>query len=79
MKQHPHMLPKPSAVQPGTAGLLSLLRSKGVPAVDWKGWLHIDAEEIRRGKTCSKPREKLVDVDEMLAVAEASPMSDNIS
>lgn len=47
----------------------TMLRSHGVRAVDFSGWQRIDVEEQHRGRTRGKPREKLVDVDEMLHVA----------
>lgn len=34
-------------------------------AVDWDGWLRIDAEERERGARVGKPREKVVEVAEM--------------
>ncbi|HWX58453.1 FAD-dependent oxidoreductase [Bradyrhizobium sp.] len=37
--------------------------------VDYPGWERIDAEEIARGMTTGKPREKLVALDEMFAAA----------
>jgi hypothetical protein len=37
--------------------------------VDYPGWERIDAEEIARGMTAGKPREKLVALDEMFAAA----------
>lgn len=47
----------------------SLLQSYGVRAVDYSGWQRIDVEERHRGRTRGKPREKLVEVAEMLHVA----------
>ena len=35
--------------------------------VSFEDWLRIDAEEVARGAALGKPREKLVDVGEMLA------------
>jgi adrenodoxin-NADP+ reductase len=40
-----------------------------VPTVSWKDWERIDAVEQSRGKKVGKPREKIVDVKEMLAVS----------
>jgi adrenodoxin-NADP+ reductase len=37
--------------------------------VRWKDWECIDAVEQTRGKQVGKPREKIVDIKEMLAVA----------
>lgn len=39
-------------------------------AVTWKAWERIDEVEIERGSKVGKPREKIVDVEEMLKVAE---------
>ncbi len=38
-----------------------------VQVVSFEGWLRIDAAEVARGAVLGKPREKLVDVAEMLA------------
>jgi NADPH-dependent glutamate synthase beta subunit-like oxidoreductase len=38
-----------------------------VQVVSFEGWLRIDAAEVARGAALGKPREKLVDVAEMLA------------
>lgn len=37
--------------------------------VSWEDWKKIDEEEIRRGQSGGKPREKILYVDEMLKVA----------
>lgn len=44
----------------------------GVPGrcVDYAGWERIDAEETARGRVSGKPREKVVAIDEMFAIAE---------
>lgn len=36
--------------------------------VDWNGWKNIDKVEVERGMKCGKPREKIVNVDEMLKI-----------
>jgi adrenodoxin-NADP+ reductase len=41
----------------------------GKQIVTWDRWLRIDKEEMARGQAKEKPREKIVDVDEMLKVA----------
>lgn len=41
----------------------------GVPTVDFAGWERIDQVETERGKAVGKPREKIVDVAEMLEIA----------
>lgn len=38
--------------------------------VDYAGWERIDAEETARGRLSGKPREKVVAIDEMFAIAE---------
>ncbi|MCV7221738.1 FAD-dependent oxidoreductase [Mycolicibacterium elephantis] len=46
----------------------ALLASRGVTAVDWQGWLAIDAAERQRG-TGSRPRVKYTDTAELVAAA----------
>jgi adrenodoxin-NADP+ reductase len=41
----------------------------GVTTVSWKDWERIDAVEQSRGEKVGKPREKIVDIQEMLAVS----------
>lgn len=36
--------------------------------IDWNGWTKIDKVEVERGITKGKPREKIVDVNEMLQI-----------
>lgn len=36
--------------------------------VDWKGWTEINRVEVERGLKYNKPREKIVDIDEMLQI-----------
>jgi len=40
-----------------------------VTTVSWKDWERIDAVEQSRGEKVGKPREKIVDIQEMLAVS----------
>jgi adrenodoxin-NADP+ reductase len=40
-----------------------------VTTVSWKDWERIDAVEQSRGENVGKPREKIVDIQEMLAVS----------
>ena len=54
---------------PGSAGLLEALGHFADRVVDWDGWRLIDAEERRRGTAKGKPREKITNLQEMLAVA----------
>ena len=53
-----------------------LLRTRGVRVVDYEGWRRIDAAERAAGEAAGKPREKLVDVRDMLRVAEAAPAAE---
>lgn len=46
----------------------ALLASRGVTAVDWQGWLAIDAAERQRGNG-SRPRVKYTDTAELVAAA----------
>jgi ferredoxin--NADP+ reductase len=47
----------------------ALLTTRGIDVVSWPEWQAIDREEVLRGKGAGRPREKLIDVAEMLAVA----------
>jgi len=40
----------------------------GAIIVDWNGWKNIDQVEVERGMKHGKPREKIVDVDEMIQI-----------
>lgn len=42
---------------------------EGIQIVFWSDWLKIDAYEQREGKKRGKPREKVVDINEMLKIA----------
>ncbi len=53
--------------QPDSAAVKEFLHQKGVRVVTFNDWRKIDAEEIKRGASCGKPREKYVSVPEMLA------------
>ena len=52
----------------GLAALDDLLAARGVAVVNEADWMAIDEEEVLRGAG-TKPREKIVDVDEAVAVA----------
>ncbi|MEN9932000.1 MAG: hypothetical protein RIS17_573, partial [Pseudomonadota bacterium] len=52
----------------GPAGLDALLASRGVKASDFAGWHRIDAAETAAARA-GAPREKIVDVREMLKIA----------
>lgn len=44
---------------------------KKVQVVDWDGYQRINRDEVARGAMKGKPREKFVDVEEMLSIATA--------
>ncbi|QZT59586.1 FAD-dependent oxidoreductase [Mycolicibacterium austroafricanum] len=46
-----------------------LLATRDVAAIDWQGWLSIDAAERARGDETSRPRVKFVNVDELVSAA----------
>ncbi|KAJ7987855.1 hypothetical protein DPEC_G00330890 [Dallia pectoralis] len=58
-----------STVKGGSKEVTALLEKRGVKPVLFSDWEKIDSEESRRGETRGKPREKLLDVGEMLKVA----------
>ncbi|XP_025191527.1 NADPH:adrenodoxin oxidoreductase, mitochondrial [Melanaphis sacchari] len=45
-----------------------VLKDKGIVTVDWDGWMRIDKVEVERGIKHGKPREKIVNIDEMLQI-----------
>lgn len=51
--------------------LVSLLAPRVSEPVDWQGWRAIDAAERQRGEQADRPRVKLVDLADMLAVVKA--------
>jgi ferredoxin--NADP+ reductase len=53
---------------PDTDALVELLSGRGVRVVSFADWQKIDAVEVERGKAKGKPREKIVSVEEMLAL-----------
>lgn len=53
----------------GGEGVGRLLLEREVVVVDAEGWRRIDAAERRAGEKQGKPREKLVDVEEMVRIA----------
>ena len=55
-----------------TEELDALLTERNIDVTAWSGWQAIDREEVARGKAAGRPREKFVDVAEMLAVARAA-------
>ncbi|XP_006886290.1 PREDICTED: NADPH:adrenodoxin oxidoreductase, mitochondrial [Elephantulus edwardii] len=56
----------PSGPRPGYTAIQALLSSRGVQPVSFSDWEKLDAEEVSRGQCIGKPREKLVDPQEML-------------
>ncbi|XP_056626958.1 NADPH:adrenodoxin oxidoreductase, mitochondrial [Triplophysa dalaica] len=58
-----------SIKKPGAQAISSLLQTRGVRTVLFSEWEKINTEEERRGKPHGKPREKLLDVEEMLQIA----------
>ncbi|KAM9209229.1 NADPH:adrenodoxin oxidoreductase, mitochondrial [Dugong dugon] len=56
----------PSGPRPGYTAIEALLRGRGVRPVSFSDWEKLDAEEVSRGQGAGKPREKLVDPQEML-------------
>ncbi|XP_067213323.1 NADPH:adrenodoxin oxidoreductase, mitochondrial isoform X2 [Linepithema humile] len=53
----------------GSDGLRKILDCKGIQIVSYKDWEKIDRVEQERGQQMKKPREKIVDVAEMLKIA----------
>ncbi|XP_003705805.2 NADPH:adrenodoxin oxidoreductase, mitochondrial isoform X2 [Megachile rotundata] len=53
----------------GSEGLFEILKYKNVPVVSYNGWKKIDKAECERGKLLGKPREKIVNINEMLEIA----------
>lgn len=53
----------------GYEDLKKVLEKKNIQVVSWDGWKKIDVEEQARGRKWGKPREKIVDVEEMLKIA----------
>lgn len=58
-----------SIKKPGAQAVAALLQTRGVRTVSFTQWEKINAEEERRGKPHGKPREKLLDVEDMLKIA----------
>ncbi|XP_067572978.1 NADPH:adrenodoxin oxidoreductase, mitochondrial isoform X7 [Pseudorca crassidens] len=56
----------PSGPRPGYAAIKALLGCRGVWPVSFSDWEKLDAEEVSRGQGAGKPREKLLDPQEML-------------
>ncbi|GAB3218134.1 FAD-dependent oxidoreductase [Mycolicibacterium hippocampi] len=52
--------------------LRALMDHRGLSPVDWSGWRAIDTAERERGSAASRPRVKLVAMEELLAAARSS-------
>lgn len=61
-------LPKRSHAHVTDTSILELLRQKGIDAVTYADWKVLDTYEIELGKKVGKPREKVVNVPEMLKI-----------
>lgn len=59
----------PTENKAGLVGLRMILDNKGVQIVSYSDWQKIDRVECEHGKQLGKPREKIVDVAEMLKIA----------
>ncbi|XP_046408937.1 NADPH:adrenodoxin oxidoreductase, mitochondrial [Ischnura elegans] len=55
--------------KPGYEAVSQILLKKGIQTVSFSDWEKIDEEEKKRGEAVGKPREKIVSVEEMLAIA----------
>ncbi|XP_055994398.1 NADPH:adrenodoxin oxidoreductase, mitochondrial isoform X1 [Sorex fumeus] len=60
----------PAGLRLGWAAIQELLRSRGVRPVSFSDWEKLDSEEVSRGQAAGKPREKLLDPQEMLRLLE---------
>jgi NADPH-dependent glutamate synthase beta subunit-like oxidoreductase len=67
-----HKLSTPAIARTSTTSTIDeILRIRGLQIVDTAGWRRIEAAENAAGQTKGKPREKFVDLKQMLAVATA--------
>jgi adrenodoxin-NADP+ reductase len=57
--------------KPGFEQIAKILDEKNVQVVRWEDWLKIDQFEKNEGQKVNKPREKVVDVEQMLKIAAA--------
>jgi len=53
----------------GREDLVALLAERNVEPIGWQGWRAIDSTELKRGAEASRPRLKLVAIEDMLAAA----------
>lgn len=49
--------------------VLGYFHTAGKATVDFQGWEKINEAEVIRGEKKGKPREKIVNVEEMIAIA----------
>jgi ferredoxin/flavodoxin---NADP+ reductase len=59
----------PRAPSPDPDAVTDLLRTRGVPFLEWSGWLLVDAYERALGAAAGRERTKVVDREEMLRAA----------
>ena len=59
----------PLCAEPARDAMLEFLAARGVRVVSYPQWRVIDVAEVARGAAAGKPREKFVDIDEMLSAA----------
>lgn len=59
----------PTSVKSGSNEIIKILESKNIRAVSFSEWEKINRVEEERGKLVGKPREKIVNVLEMLDIA----------
>jgi ferredoxin--NADP+ reductase len=64
----------PAACDPDLAAVERLLVARGVEYISSDGWRLIDEVELARGQEVGKPRLKFTRVDEMVALAQDSPL-----
>lgn len=57
---------------PDSKALQKFLRQKNISWINFADWKRIDQVELERGALSGKPREKILSVDEMLALAKGS-------
>ncbi|XP_058803423.1 NADPH:adrenodoxin oxidoreductase, mitochondrial isoform X7 [Phymastichus coffea] len=54
----------------GYEQLKNIFQQRGLCPITFEGWEQIDKEECARGKKLGKPREKIVDISEMIEIAQ---------
>ena len=58
----------PEVTDPAPGAIEALLRARGVEVVTWRDWQALDTHETSAGEPRKAPREKVTDIDEMLAI-----------